>query len=59
MYSVLPLISAPKIIVLDAGRIIEVGSPAGLLEQEKGAFKSLIDESGDREQLCAMIRGNI
>ncbi|KAF8594046.1 hypothetical protein BDV93DRAFT_529547 [Ceratobasidium sp. AG-I] len=49
---------ADKIIVLDAGRIVEIGSPASLLEQDKGAFKSLVDESADREQLRAIIRGS-
>lgn len=44
-------------IVLDTGRIIEFGSPADLLERDQGAFRSLVDESGDRELLHAKIKG--
>ncbi|ELU44866.1 hypothetical protein AG1IA_01103 [Rhizoctonia solani AG-1 IA] len=42
------------IMVLEAGRIIEFDSPAALLQKESGAFKSLVDESGDRDSLYAM-----
>lgn len=46
---------ADKIIVLDAGRVVEVGSPANLLRQDNGTFKSLVDESGDRDELRTLI----
>lgn len=47
---------ADKIMVLEAGKIIEFDSPAALLQKEKGAFKSLVDESGDRDALYAMAK---
>jgi ABC-type multidrug transport system fused ATPase/permease subunit len=43
--------------VLEAGKIIEFDSPAALLQKERGAFKSLVDESGDRDALYAMAKG--
>ena len=42
--------------VLEAGKIVEFDSPAVLLQKEKGAFKSLVDESGDRDALYAMAK---
>ena len=48
------IMNSDKIIVLDAGRIIEFDSPARLLEKEGGVFKSLVDESGDKEALYSM-----
>ncbi|CAE6421737.1 unnamed protein product [Rhizoctonia solani] len=48
---------ADKIMVLKAGKIIEFDSPAALLQKESGAFKSLVDESGDRDVLYAMAKG--
>jgi ABC-type multidrug transport system fused ATPase/permease subunit len=50
-------IAASQIMVLDAGRIIEFDSPAALLRKESGAFKSLVDESGDRDALYVMAKG--
>ena len=47
---------ADKIMVLEAGKIVEFDSPAALLQKEKGAFKSLVDESGDRDALYAMAK---
>ncbi|KAF8744087.1 P-loop containing nucleoside triphosphate hydrolase protein, partial [Rhizoctonia solani] len=49
---------ADKIMVLEAGKIIEFDSPAALLQKESGAFKSLVDESGDRDALYAMAKGH-
>ncbi|QRW27528.1 ABC transporter transmembrane region [Rhizoctonia solani] len=49
---------ADKIMVLEAGKIIEFDSPAALLQKESGAFKSLVDESGDRDALYAMSKGH-
>ncbi|QRV86056.1 ABC transporter [Ceratobasidium sp. AG-Ba] len=48
---------ADKIMVLEAGKIVEFDSPSALLDKERGAFKSLVDESGDRDALYAMARG--
>ncbi|KAF8758901.1 P-loop containing nucleoside triphosphate hydrolase protein [Rhizoctonia solani] len=49
---------ADKIMVLEAGKIVEFDSPAALLQKESGAFKSLVDESGDRDALYAMAKGH-
>lgn len=40
--------------VLDAGRIVEFGTPKELLMNEQGTLRSLVDESGDRDALYAM-----
>jgi ABC-type multidrug transport system fused ATPase/permease subunit len=42
---------ADKIMVLDAGDMVEFDSPANLLKKTGGFLKSLVDESGDREVL--------
>ncbi|KAG9126177.1 hypothetical protein FRC07_004584 [Ceratobasidium sp. 392] len=47
---------ADKIMVLEAGKIIEFDTPAALLQKDGGAFKSLVDESGDRDALYAMAK---
>ncbi|CAE6487644.1 unnamed protein product [Rhizoctonia solani] len=47
---------ADKVMVLDAGKIIEFDSPAALLQKEHGVFKRLVDESGDRDKLYAMAK---
>ncbi|KAF8845471.1 hypothetical protein BDN67DRAFT_993677 [Paxillus ammoniavirescens] len=51
------IIDADKIMVLDAGRIAEFGSPQKLLQNETGMFKALVDESGDKVLLYAMAAG--
>ncbi|RDX45542.1 P-loop containing nucleoside triphosphate hydrolase protein [Lentinus brumalis] len=48
------IMDSDKIMVLDAGRIVEFGKPSELLKNEKGMFRALVDESGDREKLYAM-----
>ncbi|KZT67587.1 P-loop containing nucleoside triphosphate hydrolase protein [Daedalea quercina L-15889] len=48
------IMDADKIMVLDAGRIVEFGSPSQLLKNSKGMLKALVDESGDRDALYAM-----
>lgn len=47
---------ADKIMVLDAGRIVEFGKPSELLKIEGGKLKSLVDESGDRDALYAVVK---
>lgn len=42
---------ADKIILLDAGNMVEFDSPLNLLKRSGGYFKSLVDESGDRDTL--------
>ncbi|KAJ3523042.1 hypothetical protein NMY22_g11626 [Coprinellus aureogranulatus] len=40
-----------KIMVLDAGRIVEFDKPSELLKNPTGKLRALVDESGDREHL--------
>lgn len=40
--------------VMDAGRIVEFDSPKTLLNLNGGFFRSLVDESGDKDALYAM-----
>ncbi|KII86961.1 hypothetical protein PLICRDRAFT_275537 [Plicaturopsis crispa FD-325 SS-3] len=49
------IMDADKIMVLDAGRIVEFDSPAALLQNENGMLRSLVDQSGDRDALYAMV----
>lgn len=37
--------------VLEAGRLVEFDKPAILLQKEGGIFRSMVDESRDRETL--------
>lgn len=46
-----------KILVMDAGTVKEFDTPKNLMEQEGGAFWSLVKESGEREVLERMIWG--
>ncbi|KAH9939279.1 uncharacterized protein BXZ73DRAFT_99483 [Epithele typhae] len=48
------IMDADKILVLDAGRIVEFGSPSELLKNEQGKLRALVDESGDKEKLYEM-----
>ncbi|QRV86038.1 ABC transporter transmembrane region [Ceratobasidium sp. AG-Ba] len=47
---------ADKVMVLDEGKILEFDSPAALLHKQGGAFKSLVDRSGDRQTLYKMAK---
>jgi len=49
------IIDADKVMVLDAGRIVEFGKPGELLKMEDGRFRSLVDGSGDRDLLYSMV----
>ncbi|KAI9061281.1 P-loop containing nucleoside triphosphate hydrolase protein [Trametes sanguinea] len=51
------IMDADKIMVLDAGQIVEFGKPSEFLQNEQGLLRSLVDESGDREHLYAMAAG--
>lgn len=46
---------ADRILLLDAGHIVEFDSPSALLERPNGAFKAMVDGSGDAEALYAML----
>ncbi|EED80190.1 predicted protein [Postia placenta Mad-698-R] len=51
------IMDADKIMVLDAGRIVEYGKPSELLKNENGHLHALVKESGDVEKLYAMAAG--
>ncbi|KDQ56809.1 hypothetical protein JAAARDRAFT_132140 [Jaapia argillacea MUCL 33604] len=51
------IMDADKIMVLDAGRIAEFGSPSELLKNDKGMLRALVDESNDKSALYAMAAG--
>ncbi|KAF7314597.1 ATP-binding cassette transporter [Mycena kentingensis (nom. inval.)] len=48
------IMDADKIMVLDAGKIVEYDSPKELLKIEGGKLRALVDESGDRDVLYEM-----
>ncbi|KAF7348320.1 Multidrug resistance-associated ABC transporter protein [Mycena sanguinolenta] len=48
------IMDADKIMVLDAGRLVEFGSPKELLKIKDGKLRALVEESGDRNALYAM-----
>ncbi|KAJ7069538.1 hypothetical protein C8F01DRAFT_1113104 [Mycena amicta] len=48
------IMDADKIMVLDAGNIVEYDSPQELLKIQGGKLRALVDESGDKEILYAM-----
>ncbi|KAJ7164189.1 hypothetical protein C8R46DRAFT_901348, partial [Mycena filopes] len=50
------IMDADKIMVLDAGRIVEFDSPKVLLQNEQGLLRALVDESGDKEVLYKMVQ---
>ncbi|KAF9449128.1 multidrug resistance-associated ABC transporter [Macrolepiota fuliginosa MF-IS2] len=50
------IMDADRILVLDAGNIVEYDSPAALLAKTAGTFKSMVDESSDREHLYSMVQ---
>lgn len=41
--------------VLDAGQIVEFNSPMNLLSKQNGAFRSLVEESNDKEALLHLV----
>ncbi|KAK7058408.1 hypothetical protein VNI00_002042 [Paramarasmius palmivorus] len=51
------IMDADKILVLDAGRIVEFDTPKTLLQKENGKLKSLVDESNDKDILYRMADG--
>ncbi|KAH7915135.1 hypothetical protein BJ138DRAFT_1170143 [Hygrophoropsis aurantiaca] len=51
------IMDADKIMVLDAGRLVEFGSPLDLLQNRKGMLRALVEESGDKDGLFALAEG--
>ncbi|KAJ7469587.1 hypothetical protein FB451DRAFT_1368560 [Mycena latifolia] len=52
------IMDADKIMVLDAGRIVEFDSPKELLKIKDGKLRALVDESNDQDTLYAMAGAN-
>lgn len=50
------IMSSDKILVLDAGKVVEFDSPTALLKKG-GMFKALVDGSGDRDTLYGLVKG--
>ncbi|KAJ7102323.1 hypothetical protein B0H15DRAFT_943257 [Mycena belliarum] len=48
------ILDADKIMVLDAGRIVEFDTPKVLLKNKHGMLRALVDESGDKHALYKM-----
>ncbi|KAF5345715.1 hypothetical protein D9758_013070 [Tetrapyrgos nigripes] len=48
------IMDADKIMVLDAGNIVEFDKPSVLLQNPNGKLRALVDESADRERLYSM-----
>ncbi|KAF7715755.1 Uncharacterized protein PECH_006200 [Penicillium ucsense] len=46
-----------RILVMDAGKAVEFGSPNDLMEIENGVFKNLVDNSGEKAVVEKMIFG--
>ncbi len=46
-----------KIIVLDAGQLVEFDSPKNLLAKEDGKLRALVNDSGDIEALEKLAQG--
>ncbi|KAI0076666.1 multidrug resistance-associated ABC transporter [Panus rudis PR-1116 ss-1] len=53
------IMDSDKILVLDAGKLIEFDKPSVLLKSEKSILKALVEESGDKEALYAMANSSI
>jgi len=51
------IMDADKIMVLDAGRIVEFDTPKTLLQNKNGKLRALVDESGDKDALYKMASG--
>ncbi|KAI0325196.1 P-loop containing nucleoside triphosphate hydrolase protein [Cubamyces sp. BRFM 1775] len=51
------IMDSDKIMVLDAGHIVEFGKPSELLQKENGMLRALVEESGDKEKLYKMATG--
>lgn len=47
-----------RILVLDAGKVVEWGAPRELLEIEGGVFKGLVEKSGEKAAVERVILGN-
>lgn len=53
-HRLLTIMDYDKIMVLDAGKLVEFDSPLALLANENSYFRSLVEESGDKEKLIGI-----
>ncbi|KZO92632.1 P-loop containing nucleoside triphosphate hydrolase protein [Calocera viscosa TUFC12733] len=53
-HRLLTIMDYDKVMVLDAGKLVEFDTPWTLLQNEKSYFRSLVDNSGDRDRLFAV-----
>ncbi|OCH83833.1 P-loop containing nucleoside triphosphate hydrolase protein [Obba rivulosa] len=51
------IMDADKIMVLDAGRIVEFDKPSELLKNPQGLLRALVEESGEKDALYEMAQG--
>lgn len=51
------IVDFDKILVMDAGKAVEYGAPKDLMGIENGVFRSLVEESGERQVLEGIIFG--
>ncbi|EMD36164.1 hypothetical protein CERSUDRAFT_84254 [Gelatoporia subvermispora B] len=51
------IMDADKIMVLDAGRIVEFDSPRELLKNPQGLLRALVEDSGEKDALFEMAQG--
>ncbi|PBK89704.1 hypothetical protein ARMGADRAFT_1167459 [Armillaria gallica] len=51
------IMDADRILVLDAGNIVEYDSPSALLKKVNGRLRAMVDESNDKDTLYAMAEG--
>ncbi|PYI34478.1 ABC transporter family protein [Aspergillus indologenus CBS 114.80] len=49
------IVDFDRVLVLDAGRIVEDGSPTELIASPEGVFRGLVESSVDREELMEVI----
>ncbi|EMD41558.1 hypothetical protein CERSUDRAFT_128415 [Gelatoporia subvermispora B] len=52
------VMDADKILVLDAGRVVEYAPPSWLLRDQDSKFRALVEESSDKAELYAMVFGD-
>ncbi|KZT60640.1 P-loop containing nucleoside triphosphate hydrolase protein [Calocera cornea HHB12733] len=53
-HRLLTIMDYDKIMVLDTGKLVEFDTPWTLLQNDKSYFRSLVDNSGDRDKLFAI-----
>jgi len=46
-----------RIMVMEAGRIVELDTPINLLKDKAGYLRAMVDESSDRDELLAIAEG--